>query len=98
MGPLFAFGALAILGVTTAAAVFLVAKLFLKFWPAVWLALATTAAGWITLIAMLFAQAPFYSDPLTGDQPEAYLGTATVAGLVAAVSAGWITVRANQRR
>lgn len=98
MGPLFAFGFVAILGATSVTIVFVVAKLFLKFWPAVWLALATTAAGWITLGVMLVAQAPFYPDTLTGNQPETYLGTAAVVAALAAIAAGWITARAHRRR
>ena len=98
MGPLFAFGFLAILAMTSAVGVFLVAKIFLKFWPAVWLALAATAAGWTTLVLMLFAQAPFYPSTLVSNQPQAYLGTAAVTGLVAAVVAGWVTVRTSRRQ
>ena len=78
--------------------VFVVAKLFVKFWPAVWLALAATGAGWIALVVMLLAQAPFYPDTLTGNQSEIYLGTAALAGILAAIATGWITVRATQRR
>ena len=83
---------------TSAAIAFLVAKLFLRFRAAVWLALSATAAGWIAFIAMLFAQAPFYPNTLTGNQPETYLGTAAAIGLVAAVAAGWFAARATQRR
>ena len=98
LGPLFAFGFLAILALTSAVSVFLVAKMFLKFWPAVWLALAATAAGWTALVLMLFAQAPFYPSTLVSNQPLAYLGTAAVTGLLAAVLAGWLTVRTSRRQ
>jgi lysylphosphatidylglycerol synthetase-like protein (DUF2156 family) len=70
----------------------------MRFWAAVWLATATVAVAWATFIAMLFVQAPFYPDTLTGNQPEAYLGTAAIAGFVAAIAAGWITLRLSQRR
>lgn len=97
MGPLFAIGLLAILGMASAVIVFLVAKLFLEFWPAVWLALAATATGWTALVMMLFAQAPFYPDTLTGNEPQTYLGTAAGIGVLAALAAGWITVRTCRR-
>ncbi|WP_332657609.1 hypothetical protein [Brevundimonas sp.] len=82
----------------SAAITFLVAKLFLRFWGAVWLAFATALTGWITFIAMLFVQAPFYPGTLTGNQPTTYLGTAAVLGLLVAIAAGWIAVRVSQRR
>jgi hypothetical protein len=62
------------------------------------LALAATAAGWTALVLMLFAQAPFYPSTLVSNQPLAYLGTAAVTGLLAAVLAGWLTVRTSRRQ
>lgn len=98
MGPLFAFGFLAILGMTSVAIMFLIAKVFLKFWPAVWFALATMAAGWSAFIVTLLAQVPFYPDTLTGNQPALYLGAAAAVALVAVIAAGWVTLRAHRLR
>ena len=98
MGPLFAFGFLAIIGGISVVVVFLVAKLFLKFWPAVRLAITTTATGGIATVAAVFALAPFYPETLTGNEPEIFLGTAAVIGALAAVAAGWITLRPDRRR
>jgi hypothetical protein len=47
---------------------------------------------------MLFAQAPFYPSTLVSNQPLAYLGTAAVTGLLAAVLAGWLTIRTSRRQ
>lgn len=98
MGPLFAFGALAIVMTASAAILFLAAKFFLRFWAAVWFATATVTVAWATFIVMLFVQAPFYPATLTGNQPAVYLGAAAIAGFVAAIAAGWITLRLSRRR
>lgn len=98
MGPLFAFGFLAIAGAASMAVVFLVAKLFLRFWPAVRLAFASTTAGGLATILALYAQAPFYTEPLTGDQPEIYMGTAAAVGALAAIAAGWFSLRRDRQR
>jgi hypothetical protein len=94
MGPAFSVLLVLMIAVPILLIVLVIAKVFLPFWPALAMAVLTTASGAFGLALGLAVQVPFLPGTLSSTaQVLLYLGMAGVTGIASAVLAASIVWR-----